>query len=433
MEQATVEPISYNQGPAKQKYTSKDGIIPSETFVPIVLSENPENKFTNIIDVNGVGINIVKKGARSSLYLYLIRALPTNERPTRPEIWEMSSEERSILMNKCIHLFRQKGELKSFEIIYYPDGSVDAITTTQHKQIGYSEVMNTVKETVEEVFGQAKFFDRGLERVATYLLPTSSQYVNSWVGIDAGVNKPKGRCAVYVYTRFEVTWTGQDGKQTPCHNWAYWTKPANFFGIDLNRIPGIDKYPVLNNLTTKAIHTKGTEIKKDELITTLNEIKEAVKGIDPIIEDAMNAPLHKDEMKAILMAYEESIGLPKYISEQIVMNVVDMNLWGLSNAVSWVRTHGEFKEGKIENREAKPIIGKLENIAGELLTLGPAIKAIKAKIKGHTITKDVLLNPKEGMFDANIATKLNDTSVPKRDGRGRFVKIGEEIFEHHDQ
>jgi len=403
---------------------SEDGIFEENLIQPIEVSEDENDDFTILRNKDGEEVKVLKRGARSSLYLYL----RGKHKLKRPEVWELEPEKRALMLTRCLREYDEEGKTRTFKLIFDSEGNVDAIVTDQHKQIPYSEVQDVVASAIEEAIPGATFFDRGLHRYFTYSLPVESKYVKSWVGIDAGVNKPKGRCAVYVYTRFEVVHTGPKGERSPCHNWAYWLRPARFFNIDLGRLPPLpEKYRKLDNLSAKAVHVQGTEIKKEDITEAVKTIMESADVIDPIIEDAMNVHLKKEEMGAILEAYEETVGLPKYISDMISENVLDMDLWGLSNAVSWVRTHGELKKGKVEEREEKPIIGRLENIAGELMTLGPAIRELKKRIPEHLITKDVLLKPEEFLFSKAVEERL--TKAQKTPKKSKVVKTGEEIFE----
>jgi len=395
-----------------------DGLFQELVIEPIKISEARNDKETTVIGKDGREIPIEKRGARSSLYLYLL-----GNKMSRPEIWAMKPSERAKALTAVL-----LEKPRTFKLILTSDDKVDAVVTDQHKQIAYSEVAKAVQDVIQDVVPNAEFFDRGLDRYFTYSLPIESKYVKSYVGIDAGINKPHGRCAVYVYTRMEVNWTGQDGTRVPCHNWAFWGRPSKFFNIDLNNI-GIPPIEKLGSLSSKAVHVQGTKIDSEELTGAIKKILESADVIDPIIEDAMRVPITFDDVKAILEAYKDTVGLPDYAVEEIQNHIIDYDVWGLSNAVSWFRTHGELKKSKTENREARPIIFTLENIAGELLTLGPAIRELKSRLPDAKITKEALLNPTEALFSKKVAEQV--ATAVKKAGRPRkekTIKTGEEIF-----
>jgi len=400
----------------------EDGIYQESLIRPVQILEDKEDSFTTLVGDDGRRVKVEKRGARSSVYLYL----RGKHKLKRPEVWDLDPEKRSDLLTRNLKEYEEDGKARTFKLIFADDGSIDAVVTDQHKQIPYSDIKGIVEEAIREAVPDAQFYDRGIERYWTYSLPVHSNYVRSYVGIDAGVNKPKGRCAVYIYTRFEVVYAGKEGQRAPCHNWAYWFRPAKFFGIDLNKMPIPEPYRKLDDLSAKAVHVQGTEIQKDDIKTAIKTIMDSADIIDPIIEDAMNVRLDKKEMEAILSAYEETVGLPKYLKEMIMENVEDMDLWGLSNAVSWVRTHGELKKGQVENREERPIISRLENIAGELMTLGPAVREIKKRIPGHKITADILLKPEEALFSKKVEEELAKAEQkPKKRSK---ILTGDDIF-----
>jgi len=114
----------------------------------------------------------------------------------------------------------------------------------------------------------------------------------------------------------------------------------------------------------------------------------AMAKMQVIIDESIHSPLSWDEMEAILEAYRRKAGLPKYIAEQILEHVEEATVWGFSQAVSYVRTHGHFKEFKIcKDVEDRELTRKLENIAGEVLSLTPTINAFHEKVGDITIEK----------------------------------------------
>ena len=75
-------------------------------------------------------------------------------------------------------------------------------------------------------------------------------------------------------------------------------------------------------------------------------------------------------------------------------HVEDETVWGFSQAVSWVRTHGDFKfvasaNAMFKSVEDRDLTWRLENIAGEVLGLTPTIIDIHKKF--GEITLDFLV------------------------------------------
>jgi hypothetical protein len=101
-------------------------------------------------------------------------------------------------------------------------------------------------------------------------------------------------------------------------------------------------------------------------------------------------------MGAILEAYQEKVALPKYIVKQILEHVEEQTVWGFSQAVSWVRTHGSFQDKRAKlPKEERSLIQILENISGEVLSLTPTIKKLHEALKQRKITKMVLTKPQK--------------------------------------
>jgi len=117
-------------------------------------------------------------------------------------------------------------------------------------------------------------------------------------------------------------------------------------------------------------------------------LAKSVEAIKTVIDKSIHSPLAKAEMKAILEAYAVKTQLPKYVIEQIMANIDEETVWGLSQAISWVRTHGEFKDFKIcKPVEERDLTQKLENIAGEVLSLTPTINDFHKKVGEITLER----------------------------------------------
>jgi len=109
-------------------------------------------------------------------------------------------------------------------------------------------------------------------------------------------------------------------------------------------------------------------------------------------------------MKAILEAYKQNVELPDYIVNQIVENIPRdekgnpiETIWSFSNAISYVRTHGELKVTKRSlPREHRSLTFKLDRIAAEIISLTPTIIDLKSKV--GEITKEILLKPPKEVY-----------------------------------
>jgi len=133
-----------------------------------------------------------------------------------------------------------------------------------------------------------------------------------------------------------------------------------------------------------------------ELETKMTKLAKAAKTTFlPLIKESRKVKLTKKEMQAILDAYATRVALPKYIIKQILDNVEENTVWGFSQAISWVRTHGQLDERRAQlPREERGITKTLENISGEVISITPTIIKIKQLLKNNIITKTALVNPK---------------------------------------
>lgn len=228
-------------------------------------------------------------------------------------------------------------------------------------------------------------------------MPVGTKYVETWADVYGGSNVGFGRCAIKVSSRTRTT--RPFGKNPPCLNWSrFWGLTTRWFHIETRRLKniidlvGVDK---LEGLFMKAIHITRTEIDYDQLVYQLKTVKMTTEAITPIINQSVHEPLLKEEMKAILLAYSYTVGIPNYIMDAIMTIVPEETIWGLSNAISFVRTHHEYKRTKLP-REETQLTYKLDNMAGEILSLTPTIKEIKEKV--GKITIDTLMRPKPKIY-----------------------------------
>ena len=177
-----------------------------------------------------------------------------------------------------------------------------------------------------------------------------------------------------------------------------WSMPLKWFNIDTQRLNNVVKIVGQKNvdaLKLAQFHIKADMQKFGERVKEqLTNMVKAVESIKTVIDSSVHSPLAKHEMKAILLAYQEKVKLPNYIIEQIMKAVKEKTVWGFSNAISWVRTHGDFKDFRIcKPVEDRPLTRTLENIAGEVLSLTPTINDFHKKVGEFTL--DNLLPKKE--------------------------------------
>ena len=170
-------------------------------------------------------------------------------------------------------------------------------------------------------------------------------------------------------------------------------------------------------------HLKGTgkELRED-LHNGISNLIKTMEKITPIIDKSVHSPLSKTEMENILLAYQSKARsfLPDYIIEQIMAHVEEETVWGFSQAVSWVRTHGAFKfttssHPMFKTVEDRDLTWRLEKIAGEVLSLTPAINDIhKQKAKyPDGITLDFLVGLEQAKVIREAQRQKQEKQVVK--------------------
>jgi hypothetical protein len=213
------------------------------------------------------------------------------------------------------------------------------------------------------------------------------------VGVHAGNNIIKGKSGVRIFSRFRTEKSGERGgiKQPACHNWCgMWQFPEQFFKVPLKGLDSIINYVGKENV--KDIEMLQFHLRSDlkgfeqELSGKIANMIKAMEKITPVINQSVYSPLSRNEMKNILWAYQAKSKsyLPDYVVEQILKHVEDETIWGFSQSVSWVRTHGDFKfvtstNAMFKDVEDRDLTWRLENIAGEVLGLSPTIIDIHKK------------------------------------------------------
>lgn len=304
---------------------------------------------------------------------------------------ELPYPDQSTLLTRLVRKFP-----RSFRVLLDVDGNVVNIVSLKHKQVPYSSIWHSVEAAIEEVFGECKA-EKLTGRIRSFEMPAPSKYVAPSLAVDAGVNTALGRAAIYMYTRFKVTSSAFG--QVPCLNWAqFWQRTADFFNVSIERthshhgVPLSEEFEaVLNQLNMRKIHIRSIEIKKDELISPLQQILAGAQNIDLLIEESLKVPLMKDEMDVIIKTYRDVLGLPDYVTKAILANVQEQTVWGFSNAISWVRTHTELKTRKNTQPFTSKLAWKLERIAGEMISVAPTIQILREK--HGPITHELLIKP----------------------------------------
>ena len=313
---------------------------------------------------------------------------------------------QGLLDNAMVKVREDK---KQFKALFDDKKNLCGIASTMHKQISWRKVREIIEKAIKEVCGQV-VKPEGYEHPYrwTYRLPIENENVSGWVGVHAGNNIIRGRSGIHVWSRWRTEREEYDrgGIRRPaCLNWCgMWEAPVQFFGIDVKRLDNI--YKVVGAENVKMLKLAQFHINPDlekfgeQVKTQLEGMVRAMEKMQVVIDDSIYSPLKLSEMEAILEAYRRKAGLPKYIIRQILDYVVAMGpnfetVWGFSNAVSWVRTHGEFKNFAIcKPREDRELTRKLENIAGEVLSLTPTINDFHDKYGDITLEK-LLPNEKD--------------------------------------
>jgi hypothetical protein len=293
---------------------------------------------------------------------------------------------------------KAKRQLKT----YFDDqGNLHGIASTIHQQISWARIRELVEGAVKKAYRVVNTPEvvQPTANKWTYRMPIQDKHnnVSAWVTVDGGNNIIKGRSGIRVFTRLRTD-RGGPGGAPACLNWAgMWSVPLQFFGLKTERL-GM-KESEETQLNMMELHLKSTAENMDEIEALLaTKMKGMAKTVEkhmiPVIEESRKVALTKKEMKAILEAYAEKVHLPEYIIEQILDSVEESTVWGFSNAVSWCRTHGQFDERRSQLlREQRPLTQILENIAGEVLSLTPTLKKLKAVLPNKTITQKVLTEP----------------------------------------
>jgi hypothetical protein len=398
----------------KSKYDKTEGTFYERVFSPTHIEvlgiEKPEKRTWEqartgyrklvIKDKQGASIEVVGTGLVSRVLQYL-RPHTNMPNASLRDLRDLKPGKLEKMLNSALK--KSKKELK---FLFDDNGNLKGIASTMHEQISWSQVRKIIEGAVREVCGRVEepisygHFDGKHPFKWTFRLPLENENVSAWVGVHAGNNIIKGRSGIHVSSKFRTERRdGKDGSGAPaCLNWCgMWSVPLQFFGIDTQRLKTTAK--VLGAEKVKALALSQFHIKPDmgkfkaEVREQLEEMVPALEAMQVIIDESIHSPLNRTEMEAILHAYQTKVQLPKYIVEQIMKQLKEETIWGFSQAISWVRTHGEFKQFRIcKPIEDRPLTRTLENIAGEVLSLTPTINDFHAKVGEITLKR---LLPKE--------------------------------------
>ena len=319
-------------------------------------------------DAHGENLTIKDSHALRRFYHYLRLPLGLKFR----DIYSVEPEKQQQHLNKSL---REKP--RELKFLFDENGNIVSTVTPLHKQISWRQVREAVENAITDVYGDVETSD-GLQNIWSYRMPIENDKVSLWAKVHAGNNIIKGHSAVRISTRIRTEFdTASDGMRPPCLNWAnLWQQPLRFFNIEVKRLSDLIETPGPIGLTSYDIHIKSTEISEDLFIEPLQQLKETAETlvIDELVEKAIKEPLSLTEMVDILDAYAVKAKIPVYIRDAILDKAVEeeKTVWGFSQAISWVRTHGELKKGRLP-REQRGIVKKMENMAGEILSLAPTI------------------------------------------------------------
>lgn len=317
---------------------------------------------------------------------------------SRSELKELPSSKLEAVVEKA--LGKSNKEIKG---LYNGQGELCGVASNIHKQISWKQIRDILEKAMQEVCGQVVSPQgEGHPFKWNYQIPIKNKNVSAWVGVHAGNNIIHGRSGVHISSRWRTEREGSSGgvKRPACLNWCgMWQMPLNFFGINTKRLDNI--YKVLGQENVEALKLAQYHIRPDmakfaeKVKTQLATMVKAVEAMQVVIDKSIHSPLKRAEMEAILEAYSEKANLPNYVVKQILEHIEEETVWGFSQAVSWVRTHGEFKQFRIcKPVEDRELTRKLENIAGEVLSLTPTINDFHKKVGDITLEK---LLPKEAV------------------------------------
>jgi len=391
---------------AKTREAENEGVKPSKLeigmFYERVLSPEKVRVIVNkngtisliLTDATGKELTVTGKRLVSRVMRYILG------KDTRVNELEAMGQTK---LQKTLRVALKK-KPRTLKAMFNEKGDLKGVTSELHTQISWEKVRAIVEKAIEKVCGIVEVPEGSPFHPNrwTYRIPLENENVSAWVGVYTGNNIIKGRSGVRLYSRWR---TEREGgvKRPACLNWCgMWQVPLKWFNIDTQRLDNIVKAvgaENVQNLNMLQLHFKTDMADFEEKVgEQVAQLAKSVEAIKTVIDKSIYSPLKKSEMEAILLAYQEKTNLPKYVVEQIVKAVEEETVWGFSQAISYVRTHGEFKDFKCcRPVEERDLTQKLENIAGEVLSLTPTINDFHKKVGDITYER---LVPKEAVQTA---------------------------------
>lgn len=299
---------------------------------------------------------------------------------------------------------------KPLKAMYDPStGRLSGVASTMHEQVSWAKIKELIEKIVLEQTGEVVEPEDSVHPFKwSYRVPGTNKNVSTWVGVHAGNNIIKGKSGIRIFSRFRTEREGgaPGGARIPaCHNWCgMWQFPQQFFKIDLKELRTIQKVigaENVENIQMLQFHLKpDMEQFQKDLTSGISKMIKSMAKVTVVIDKSIKSPLNRNEMQNILWAYQSKSKsyLPDYIIEQIMKAIEEETVWGFSQAVSWVRTHGNFKftdstNAMFKTVEDRDLTWRLENIAGEVLSLTPTINDIHKQ--GGEITLEFLVGDEE--------------------------------------
>jgi len=377
------------------KFDPEEGTYYERVFSPEKVKVEKIDKIVQLTLTDRQGYKLVVVGGR------LVRIVCRLLRPWTPftkasEVYglrETPSKLESVLQRALIKSKR------GFKAMFDDKGNLVGVASEIHKQISWKEVRGLVEGAIKKTFGIVTVPEGSSAHPNkwTYRMPVKDDWMSAWVTVSAGNNIVKGKSGIRVWSRFRTD-KGRF-KRPACLNWCgMWEVPLNFFGVKTERLGEIQGIELLNMQQFHLANAIQNEAEfQQQLINKMEGMKKVIKkGILPIIKQSRRIEISKSEMEGILEAYQGKLALPKYIVKQILKHVEEETVWGFSQAVSWVRTHGEFDEKRSKlPREERRLTQNLENIAGEVLSIAPTIEKLHKVLGKRKITARVLVNPEK--------------------------------------
>lgn len=387
-----------------------EGMFYEQQFAPTMLSlrtetftsENGKDKDVRVLtlaDKNGQEMTVTGSRLIRKICYYLRKNTEFKGLQTCKPMMDKSDTELQKILQGALNVSDKENPM-TFKFLLDHQDEIVSITSMKHSQISWAKLREIVEEPIKEKFGELDIVTFGTGRYS-YKIPIKSKNVSSWIGLDVGNNLARGRSGIRIFTRFRTD-KGGLGTSVPCMNWAnLWQAPLTFFNVPVVRLDNVLSHDLVKSLNMQEIHVKNTaegiEELKRHVAEELPKMVKAIKKFVPLFIDASKkVELTVKEMKDILIAYSVKVHLPDYVIDQIIEIAnwqKEFSIWGFSNAVSWVRTHGEFRKGK-NTIEDMQTVRNLERVAGEILSLTPTIEQLKQKI-GTITLKSLIAPPKK--------------------------------------